>query len=101
MAPRGPYKKVSNEDKERIFQCYERSGDYLHLADQLSINRCTAYSIVRRGVKNEGRVNKARGGVRRSKLTAEMRGALLTLSGEPDSSINCNECSDSMTTDCV
>ena len=67
-----PYAKISSVDKERLFDAYRNGEDYVQLARQLNIKRTTAYAIVRRGVENDGRIAKERGGFRGRKMDAEM-----------------------------
>ena len=66
------YSKVSQADKERLYQLYQNGDDYLHLARLLGVKRTTAYHIVRRAVENDGVVAKPRGGKRVQKVTDEM-----------------------------
>ena len=89
MPPRRKYNMISDEDKQRIFKCYEGQGDYLLLARQLGVKRSTAYSIVERGLKNEGLVNRKRGGFRKSKVSEEMKQTLISIVEEhPEFTLN-------------
>ena len=44
--PPGAYDKVSNQDRERLIVCFEANGGWLTLAEQLTIKRQTAASII-------------------------------------------------------
>lgn len=59
-----PRSRISVEDKQRLFEAWQRGEDYLDLARQLNINRQTAYRIVRRANQRNGRVAVPRGGRR-------------------------------------
>jgi transposase-like protein len=40
--------RLSDEDRQRIVECFERNEDFLSVADTLGVHRCTAYSVIRR-----------------------------------------------------
>jgi len=59
-----PRARISVADKQRLLLSYDNGEDYLQLAQQLNINRATAYSIVRRALNNNRQVARQRGGHR-------------------------------------
>ena len=40
------YAKIALIDRKRLVYAYEKGEDYIHLADQLSINKKTARNII-------------------------------------------------------
>ena len=48
IMPRNSYQEISQKDKERLREKYNRGEDCVHLAKLLSINRTAAYSVVLR-----------------------------------------------------
>ena len=67
-----PYARISDVDKQRLCDAYNRNDDYIQLAQQLGIKRTTAYAIVRRAEENGGRVSKPRGGFRGRRMNPNM-----------------------------
>lgn len=51
-----PYLRISDVDKQRLSDTYNRNGIYIQLAQQLGIKTCftTAYAIDRRAEENGG-----------------------------------------------
>ena len=73
-------KPVSNQDRQRLVDCYEGGEDFVSLAEQLGIHVDTARSVIRVWM-SEGRVEaKARGGARNRRRTSTER------HGDPGSS---------------
>ena len=72
------YAKVSQHDKIRLVECYQKGGDFVELAGQLNVKRTTAYSIVRRFIENDGR-EKQRGGARRWKMSQEIKDTIVSI----------------------
>ena len=70
------YSKISENDKQRLFEAYQQGEDYIQLAKLLNIKRTTAYHIIKRAETNGGAVAKPRGGVRHSKMTREMKNTI-------------------------
>lgn len=72
-------RSVSNQDRQRLVDCYEAGDDFINLAEQLGVNRDTARSVIRVWL-NEGRVEaKARGGARNQRVDGEMVQEILRL----------------------
>ena len=42
-----PYAKISEENKQRLFDAFRRGEDYVEVARVLGIKRDTAYRIIR------------------------------------------------------
>ena len=64
------YKKITEVDKQRQYDAYNRGEDYFDLARQLGIKRTTAWSIIiKRTDENDGQVSQPRGGARRASST--------------------------------
>lgn len=70
--------RISLEDKQRIIDCYERRDDYFELADALSINRRSAYSIIRRYLQ-DAQVSRNRGGAHNTIVDEEMKDAVVSI----------------------
>ena len=70
--------RISVEDKQRIIDCYNRQDDYFVLADALTINRRTAYSIIRRYLR-DGQVARRRGGPNHVLVDDEMRNTVVSI----------------------
>lgn len=71
-------RRISLEDKQRIITCYERHDDYFELADALSINRRSAYSIICRYIK-DGQVSRNRGGAHNTIVDEEMKDTAVSI----------------------
>ena len=79
--PRGPYNKVTNQDRHRIADAFEKYGvDYLEVA--LGVKRQTARSIVSVYLRQNRRDAAPRGGAHRVKVDQDMRDALARLLDE-------------------
>lgn len=81
----GVYSKQSNLDRERLVNSWRRGEDYLDFAAQMQIEKSTARSIIK-VYRTEGRIDsKPRGGRRHTKITDEMKNAILDyVSKQPD-----------------
>ena len=66
---------IRAEDKQRIYDAFNRSEDYLQFAEQMGIKRQTAYAIVRRTESRDGAVALQRGGQRRTRIDEELTAA--------------------------
>ena len=73
-----PRQRISAEDKERLVSCYQRHGDYFILAYALEINRRTAYSIIRRYLR-DGVIERRRGGPNHQIVDEQIRDAVVTI----------------------
>ena len=68
------YKRISDEDRERLVEAFEgHNADYLELADTLGIKRSTARSIVATYLRSGRRHKLHRGGAKNQKMDDEMR----------------------------
>lgn len=78
------YNKISEQDKQRLYDAHNRGEDYVALANQLNIKRSTAWAIISRAERNGGRVTRPRGGLRqqRKKVTEEIVTFLLQIINE-------------------
>ena len=68
-------KPVSNQDRQRLVDCYEGGEDFVSIAEQLGIHVDTARSVIRVWM-SEGRVEakaRARGGARNRRRTSTDR----------------------------
>ena len=52
------YSKISENDKQRLFEAYQQGEDYIQLAKLLNIMGTTAYHIIKRAETNGGAVAK-------------------------------------------
>lgn len=76
VVPRGPYNKVSNQDRNRIIEAFENDAlDYIQVAVTLNIKRQTARSIVSVYLNQNRRDALPRGGPHHSKVDQDMRDA--------------------------
>lgn len=72
-----PYDRISTEMREVLIRVYEDGRDFIQIAENLSIDRRTAYKIVQR-FQRTGRIEVlSRGDDRVSILTDEMKAALV------------------------
>ena len=69
---------ISKEDKIRIIECHRRNEDYYQLADALGIKRNSAYSIIRRYLR-DGVVSRQRGGGNHTIVDDEMRDTVVAI----------------------
>jgi len=65
--------RIRKEDKERLYQCFQRGGDYIALSKDLNINTKSARTIVRRAIERDGVVEGQRGGAYNRKVDDEMK----------------------------
>ena len=70
MPPRR-YRRVSDEDRERIISRYEKGEDFLDTAFGLQIPRTTAYEIIRKFIETGERRARERRGGRQASLDDE------------------------------
>ena len=77
--PRGPYRRISQVDRDRLINAFVADQDWLQLADQLGVRRQTARSIVLRYQRTGERQRGNRGGRREAqvRVTAEIRQAII------------------------
>lgn len=76
-AQRGPYNRVTNQDRNRIIDAFLNDAmDYLLVADALGVKRQTARSIVRVYLDEDRRDAVPRGGARRRKVDDDMNNEL-------------------------
>ena len=68
---------VSNVDRNRLIDCYERDEDYVRLAASLGVNRRTANGIITTFVCKGRRHQLLRGGSWRQIFTKQMRQVLI------------------------
>lgn len=75
------YQRIPDDDKQRLYDAYQRGEDYLDLARQLGIKRTTAWAIVKRADENDGEVSRPRGGVRlqRVRVSPELAAAAVAV----------------------
>ena len=66
-------KRISDIDKQRLFDCHSRGDDYINLAENLGVKRTTAISIVSRMQKRAGVSSLPSGGAIHRKVDDEMR----------------------------
>lgn len=66
------YARISDLDKQRLVDAFDRNEDYIQLAQQLNIKRTTAYAIIRRYQETNGQISRPRGGFRGRRLSPEM-----------------------------
>ena len=71
--PRARYRRVSEEDRQRIVDAFRDGADYVACAAQLGVRRGTAYSIIRRSQITGTAAAAAHAGGRPPKMDAEMR----------------------------
>lgn len=72
-----PYSRISTEMREALIRVYEDGRDFILTAENLNINRRTAYGIIQR-YQRTGRIAVLpRGGDKASILTNEMKAALV------------------------
>ena len=76
------YNKVSKVDKQRLWNCFRVGGDYLSLADQLSVARNTARQFVRIIDRRNGVIELSKGGAHNEKIDSEMKEKLHELINE-------------------
>ena len=85
MAHRGPYKKTTQEIRQRIVDAAQSGDDFVKLANLLKIPKTTAYSIAKR---NTGQHSAAKGGLRHKKWDDDLaRFCEEMLSKEPTISV--------------
>jgi hypothetical protein len=71
-----PYAKISLLDRQRLVNCYNAGRDWRRLAADLDIKRTTANLILKRYLEENRIEPRARGGVRRVKVSEQMMNAL-------------------------
>jgi len=71
--------RVSDADRKRIIDTYERNEDFLVTATSLGVKRSTAYSVIRTYKRSGSNVAAPHGGGRRVKVDAESLDFLIML----------------------
>lgn len=71
--------RISDADKQRLFEAAERGEDFILLMQQMNIRSNTAYAIIRRARLRGGQVVVPRGGHTHHKLDAEIGNALVAI----------------------
>ena len=77
--PRRRYRRVSNEDRDRLIDRYEEGEDFTDVAFNLDIPRKTAYGIIRRFVETGDRYATVGRGRMPSLLDLEARDFLVMM----------------------
>ena len=67
------YQRISDADKQRLYDAFNQGEDYFEVARLLGIKRNTAYCILRRIYERDGVLTLPCGGVRRKLVTDETR----------------------------
>ena len=67
------YSKISQQDKQRLFNAFRGGDDYLNLASQLAIKDTTARNIIKRIQSRDGVITLPKGGKRVTKVDNEIK----------------------------